>query len=224
MPCYEVPDYTVADKQGDPIEMTKRALVTLSLLTLLVPAGCKSSENAEAPASNAAAQSATTSDMSTQAGTKAKPQVEKLKGQDIDGGTFTMTVPNGWVKAENPDQAGQFTGVLAYSSDASDTIGGYADVLKATFPYTSPEADKKAVWESVQASTKAAFNSDATFGEDYESNDGFSYSAANNGKKMDAYVYFERKGDTVYYVDAGGDLSKITEKDAWSIIESFEAK
>jgi hypothetical protein len=208
--------------------MIKRSLVTLSLLTLLVPAGCKSEEktDATAPASNAAAQPASTSDMSTQstAGAKAKPQVEKLKGQDVDGDGFKMTVPTGWVKEDKPEKAGQFAGVLAYSSDANENSAGYTEVRKATFPYVSPEADHKAVWEAIQAAAKADYDSVATFGEDYESKDGFSYSAPYKGKKMDAYVYFERKGDTVYYVDAGGDLSKLSEKDAWSIIESFEAK
>lgn len=203
--------------------MTKRSLVTLGLLVLLLPVGCKSSDKTEATASPAA-EAAQAAGMSPQTGAKPKPKVEKLKGQDIDGGSFTMTVPAGWVKVDMPEKAGLFTGVLAYSSDNSEVTSGYADVMMATFPYTSPEADQKAVWEAVQASTKAAFNADATFGDNYESNDGFSYTAPNNGKKMDAYVYFERKGDTVFYVDAGGDLSKITEKDAWSIIESFETK
>ena len=208
--------------------MTKRSLVILSVLALLVPAACKSGEktDATAPASNAAAAAkpGSTSDMGTQAtaASKPKPKGEKLVGQKVEGGTFSMTVPTGWKKSETPAKAGAFEGVFAYETEKD---GAYAEVFKATFPFSSVDEDRKAVWASVQEAVKNDWSSDAVFGENYESNDGFSYNATYKGKKMADYVYFARKGDTVYYVDAGGDTTvATTEKDSWSIIESFEVR
>ncbi|MBC7541996.1 MAG: hypothetical protein H7338_04625 [Candidatus Sericytochromatia bacterium] len=202
--------------------MSKRSLVILSLLALMVPAACKSSEST----GSASDTKTTTTTTTTTTASKPKPTgVVKLTGQKIDGGTFSMTVPNGWVKqSEPPAKAASFDGVFMYSSDKTENAAAYAEVRKGKFDFVSADEDRKAVWAAIQAATKADYGTDAEFGQNYESNDGFTYSASYKGKKQDGFVYFNRKGDTVYYVDAGGDLSRTSEKDTWSIIESFETK
>ncbi|MBC7545326.1 MAG: hypothetical protein H7338_21585 [Candidatus Sericytochromatia bacterium] len=219
---------------GGAITLTRRTLIILGLLaTLPLTAGKSSCSTSTTGLDGKTTTTTTTTNtgsdatasVANAAATKVKPTAAKQTGQIVTGAGFTLAVPANWKVFETPAKAGQFTGLVGYGIEASAAANSGVNVMKGTIPYVNTDTDRRLVWDAVAASNKADYGAEGEFGANYESNDGFYYTAKDKtGNEFQGFTTFIRKGENLYFIDVYGGTKTMNEEEAYGIIGSFELK
>ncbi|MBC7545084.1 MAG: hypothetical protein H7338_20350 [Candidatus Sericytochromatia bacterium] len=208
------------------------ALVPMAACTIIVPDSVPASPAAggsitSVPASPAAGGSITSgvaTAVNSEGGervvskTKSKPTSVKQVGQTWDTESYSVTTPGNWIERDKPASDDVFTGLTSYGLSNKTYTGGVADISRGKFTFVSEEDDLNAAWKSI----KKEWSNKVTYGATYVDNSGFTFTARFNGVSYDGYVAIIRRNSAVYFMEAYGDTKRLSETQAWSVINSFK--